>query len=148
MNTVQTAFAAPVRPTGARLWIGTILFYLVSAFMVMDIAMHLIRPPFVIEATAKAGIDSSVLLPIGVYELIALVLLITPRLRVLGALLFTAFFGGAAAACLLVSHTPVFMPIVTCVLLWVAVICISPGVSHTLGLEAGQTRSIQQTDDE
>lgn len=128
-----TSIVTPV--SGARLWVGRILLWLVSAFMTMDIGMHLLRPPFVVEASAKVGIDSSVLLPIGIYELVALALLITPRFRALGALLFTAFFGGATAAHMLVSRTPFAMPIVTGVLLWVAVLCLTPSVSKAFGLE-------------
>lgn len=127
--------SSPAIPSGARLWVGRTVFWLVSAFMVMDTAMHLLRPPFVVEASAKVGVDSSVLLPIGIYELVALALLLTPRYRALGALLFTAFFGGATAVHLFVSHTPFAMPIMTGVLLWVAVVCLSPRVSIALGLE-------------
>jgi hypothetical protein len=101
----------------------------------MDITMHLLRPPFVIQASSKVGIDPAVLLPIGLYELLALIIMLTRRFRALGALLFTAFFGGATAAHLLVSHTPFFMPIVTGILLWVSLVCLSPRVSDTLGLE-------------
>ena len=66
---------------GARLWIGRILFWLSAAFMLMDVGMHLVRPPFVLEASAKAGIDAALLLPIGVYELVAVVFLFVPRVR-------------------------------------------------------------------
>lgn len=129
--------ASSALPIGARLWSGRILLWLVSAFMVMDIGMHLLRPPFVVEASAKVGVNASVLLPIGIYELIALSLLLTPRFRALGALLFTAFLGGATASHLLVSHTPFVFPILTGVLLWTSVVCLSPNVSKVFGVEQG-----------
>ena len=125
---ITTNMGDPVAPTGARLWVGRVLFWLLAAFMLMDTGMHLLRPPFVVEASAKVGVDSSVLLPIGLYELVALALLLTPRFRALGALMFTAFLGGATASHMLVSHTPFVMPIVTGILLWVSVVCLSPKV--------------------
>ena len=120
---------------GARLWIGRILFWLSAAFMLMDVGMHLVRPPFVLEASAKAGIDAALLLPIGVYELVAVVFLFVPRVRALGALMYTAFLGGATASHLLVSHTPFVFPVITAVLLWVGVVCLSPKIGSALGLE-------------
>ncbi len=122
-------------PTGARLWVGRVLFWLMTLFMIMDTGMHLVRPPFVIEASAKVGMDSAVLLPVGIYQLIAVSLLLTPRFRMLGSLLMTAFLGGAAAAHILVTHTSFVAPIVTCLLLWVGLVCLSPISSATLGLE-------------
>ena len=122
---------------GARLWIGRILFWLSAAFMLMDVIMHLARPPFVLEASAKAGIDAALLLPIGVYELVAIVLLITPRFRALGAVMYTAFLGGATASHLLVSKSPFVFPVITAVLLWVGVVCLSPKTGAALGLEDG-----------
>jgi len=120
---------------GARLWIGRILFWLSAAFMLMDVGMHLVRPPFVLEASAKVGIDAALLLPIGVYELVAVVFLFVPRVRALGALMYTAFLGGATASHLLVSHTPFVFPVITAVLLWVGVVCLSPKIGSALGLE-------------
>ena len=122
---------------GARLWIGRILFWLSAAFMIMDVGMHLARPPFVLEASAKAGIDAALLLPIGLYELVAVVFLLFPRFRALGALMYTAFLGGATASHLLVSHTPFVFPVITAVLLWVGVACLSPKLGSSLGLEDG-----------
>ena len=105
--------------------------------MLMDVIMHLARPPFVLEASAKAGIDAALLLPIGVYELVAIVLLITPRFRALGAVMYTAFLGGATASHLLVSKSPFVFPVITAVLLWVGVVCLSPKTGAALGLEDG-----------
>jgi DoxX-like family len=122
---------------GARLWIGRILFWLSAAFMIVDVGMHVARPPFVLEASAKAGIDAALLLPIGIYELVAVVFLLVPRFRALGALMYTAFLGGATASHLLVSHTPFVFPVITAVLLWVGVVCLSPKTGSALGLEEG-----------
>ncbi len=99
-----------------------------------------------VKAAAEVGIDARVLLPLGIYELLALALLFTPRFRALDTLLFTAFLGGATAAHLLVSHTPFTFPIVTGFLLWVVVVCLNPSLSQALGLEnqlVGEEKSYQ-----
>jgi len=118
----------------ARLWVGRVLLWLFFAFMAMDAGMHLAGPSFAVEATRKVGVDPSILLFLGIWEVIALVLLSLPRFRALGALLFTAYFGGAVAVHVM-SGTPFVMAVAVAVALWAAVVCLQPNISRALGLE-------------
>jgi hypothetical protein len=59
------------------------------------------------EALVRLGWSADLVVPIGLLELSCLVMVLVPRTRVLGALLMTAFLGGAVAVHLRVA-SPVF----------------------------------------
>ena len=134
MISTETLAPQAIAQPKARLWTGRILLWLFTAFMTMDAAIHLARPAFAVEATKKVGLDPSLLLFLGVWEVIALALLLFPRFRALGALLLTAFFGGAVAMHIQ-SHTSPIMAALFATLLWISVVCLLPNVGQTLGLE-------------
>jgi hypothetical protein len=50
-----------------------------------------------VEATTQLGYPESALVPIGLVELVCVVLYVIPRTSVLGAILLTAHLGGAVA---------------------------------------------------
>jgi len=49
------------------------------------------------EANARLGYPARVILPIGIAELICLILFIVPRTSILGAILLTGYLGGETA---------------------------------------------------
>ena len=57
--------------------------------------MKLKGDPQVIEGMAKMGFPDSMRLPLGVLELVCLVLYLFPQTAVLGAVLLTGYLGGA-----------------------------------------------------
>ena len=81
-----------------RIWAGRILTALSVLFLLMDGGMKLFKPPFVIEATARLGYPESTIVGIGVTLLVCTVLYLIPRTAVLGAILLTAYLGGAVAS--------------------------------------------------
>ncbi len=82
-----------------------------TLFMLFDIAIKLIQLPIVERTMAQLGYPPGLGLPIGVAELIFLILTLVPRTAFLGAVLFTALFGGA-----MVSHIRLNDPLFTHVL--------------------------------
>ena len=83
--------------TKPMLWTGRVLSGVFVLFMLMDIAMKLIQHPMV-EATMKTlGWPPGWGLPIGVMELVLVVLYLIPRTALLGAVLLTGLFGATAA---------------------------------------------------
>ncbi len=78
-------------------WAGWALTGAFTLFMIPDIAIKLIRLPIVEETGAQLGLPPGSGFGIGVLELILLALYLAPRTAVLGAVLFTALFGGTLA---------------------------------------------------
>ena len=81
-----------------RIWASRILTAVSALFFLMDGGLKLFKPPFVIEATARLGFPESTIVGIGVTLLVCTVLYLIPRTAVLGAILLTAYLGGAVAS--------------------------------------------------
>jgi hypothetical protein len=81
-----------------RIWASRILTALSVLFLLMDGGMKLFKPPFVVEATARLGYPESTIVGIGVTLLVCTVLYLIPRTAFLGAILLTAYLGGAVAS--------------------------------------------------
>lgn len=79
-------------------WVGYILTGAFTLFMLFDSSIKLIRLPIVEQTMAQLGYPKSLGFPIGIAEAIFLVLYLVPRTSILGAVLFTALFGGAMAS--------------------------------------------------
>lgn len=105
MTALAPDAAAP--PNRAQTTAGWILTGLFTAFMVMDIAMKLLRMPQVEATGATLGLPAGSGFPIGVMEAVVLALYLIPRTSVLGAVLLTGLFGGTAAVHL-VAGDPLF----------------------------------------
>jgi hypothetical protein len=94
-----------------RLWISYVMSGLVVLFMLMDSIMKFVKPPEVIEGTLALGFGEQHLPVIGTLGLISTLLYIFPRTAFLGAILLTAYFGGAVA-----THVRLNNPLFTHVL--------------------------------
>ena len=89
------------------LWTSYIMSGLVILFMLFDSIMKFVKPPEVIEGTLVLGFAEQHLPIIGGLGLISTLLYIFPRTSVLGAILLTAYFGGAVATHLRLNN-PLF----------------------------------------
>lgn len=79
--------------------IGIGLTVLVTLFWIMDSAMKLAGLPQVAETMGPLGwpADRATVLTLGLIQALCLVLYLIPRTAVLGAILLTAYLGGAIA---------------------------------------------------
>jgi len=107
-----SAAATPAPAPAPRVapWAGRILTGLVTAFMLFDAAIKLIKIQPVTDSFAQLGYPDSLARGIGALELAITVLYAFPRTAVLGAILLTGIMGGATASHLrlgdpLFSHT-------------------------------------------
>ena len=98
MTATATAVSGARTKASAAVWAGRVLSGLFTAFMIMDTGMKLMRLPIVEETGRQIGLPAGSGFAIGLGELIFLALYLYPRTSVLGAVLFTGLFGGAAAA--------------------------------------------------
>lgn len=103
------------------IWAGRIISGVGVFLMGLDAFVKLVASPEALEASAALGYTGKSVLMIGVLELIILVLYLIPRTAVLGAVLFTGYFGGAVATH--VSHgnplfTHMLSPVYAAIILW------------------------------
>jgi len=82
-------------PSKAQKWTGYVLSTLVVLFLLMDSIMKLLKLPMVLDASAKLGFSAPVVFTIGVILLLCVILYVIPQTSVLGAILLTAYLGGA-----------------------------------------------------
>jgi DoxX-like family len=114
--TIETAPTSATRP-----WTGWILTGIPALFLLLDTVIHLIEIPPVVEAFVQLGYSPTLARPIGVIELVCLVLYMIPRTSVLGAILLTGYLGGAIASNLRVGNplfSHVLFPVYVGALLW------------------------------
>lgn len=104
-----------------RLWTGRVMSGLAILFMLSDSIFKFIAPPEVVDGTVILGYAEHHLVPIGILGLVSTLLYIIPRTSILGALLLTAYFGGAIATHFrldnpLFSH--ILFPVYLAILVW------------------------------
>ncbi|MEN3328512.1 MAG: hypothetical protein V7638_3319 [Acidobacteriota bacterium] len=104
----------------SSLWAGRILSALPVLFLLLDGIMKIVKPAFVVEATVQLGYPESVIIGLGVVLVACTILYLIPRTAVLGAILLTAYLGGAVATHVRVNG-PLFsilMPVILGAMLW------------------------------
>ena len=109
--------AAPV--SKKRLWAGRIISALPVLMLLFSGVLKLIKPAIVVEGLVRFGYPESLALGIGILELACTVVYLIPRTSILGAILLTAYLGGATATHVRIGDPPFFAPIVLGVLVWV-----------------------------
>ncbi len=110
-----------VPPSKKGVWTGRVLSGLAVAFLAVDAGMKLIQSPMAVEGTVELGYPASVVLTIGLIQAVCLTAYLVPRTAVLGAVLWTGYFGGAIATHLRVGNplfTHTLFPIYVAILLW------------------------------
>lgn len=125
------------------IWAGRILSAVPVAFLLFDAAVKLVRAPIAVETTAQIGYPAGILIPLGAIELACLAVYLTPRIAPLGAILWTAYLGGAVATHVrlgnpLFSH--VLFPTYVAAMLWVGLWLRDARVRALLGLRSDPAR--------
>lgn len=101
-----------------QLWTGRVLTALPVLMMTFSGAMKLSHAPgFVAMWTEKLGYPEKTLTAVGILELLCVAIYLVPRSAVLGAVLLSAYLGGAVASHVRVGD-PVFIPIVLGIFVW------------------------------
>jgi hypothetical protein len=121
---MQTALAsAPLtsNPGRARagVWTGRVLTGLITTFLTLDAVGKLIPLDVVVEGTQKVGYSADVVRPLGIVLALSTALHLVKRTELVGAVLLTAYLGGATATHVR-NGSPFWMPVLMGVLLWVA----------------------------
>ena len=99
------------------LWAGRIISALPVLFLLFSGVVKLMKPAVVVQEFARLGYPESLVLIIGVIEIGCTVVYVIPRTSVLGALLLTAYLGGATATHVRIGD-PFFIPIILGIFVW------------------------------
>jgi hypothetical protein len=102
-------------------WAGRIMSGLVVLFLLFDSVVKVMKLPLAVEGTTRLGYPETLVVGIGVVQLVCLVVYLIPRTAIFGAVLLTGYLGGAIATHVrvgspLFSH--VLFPIYVAVLVW------------------------------
>jgi len=89
--------SATSRTVDKKVWTARILGALVILFLLVDGAGKVMRLAPYVEGTARVGYSAGSLVPLGLVLLASTILYAVPRTAVLGAILLTAYLGGATA---------------------------------------------------
>jgi hypothetical protein len=104
------------------IWTGRAMTILPSLLMVFSAVGKLRAPTEVVEQMSKIGWPATLLTPLGIVELLCVVLYLIPQTAMLGAILLTGYLGGALAAHLRIGE-PWFIQFLLGVVIWGGLYC-------------------------
>lgn len=121
IGTFPENMPAATTPSKASLWAGRVMWTLGILFLSFDAAIKLMRSAEALDGTLELGYPATVVLPLGILQILLLGIYVYPRTAILGAVLWTGYLGGAIATHVrmenpLFSH--VLFPVYVAVLLW------------------------------
>ena len=108
----------PTPMSKPALWAGRVMSALPILLVLMSSVMKLMKLPGVVEGFVSAGLSEHLILPVGIIELVCVVVYAIPRTSVLGAILMTGLLGGATVTTLRVGNPTYPMPVVLGMLAW------------------------------
>ena len=109
-----------LRVTQTQRWAGRLLSGLAGIFLIFDGGAKLFKAAPVMAAMTSLGYPESTVAAIGTLLLVCTALYLIPRTAVLGAVLLSAYLGGATATNLRVSGPvfPIVFPVLLGMLVW------------------------------
>ncbi|NTX36737.1 DoxX family protein [Myxococcus sp. CA033] len=125
VHAASSSSVSPPHSAGASkkaLWTGRILSGLAVLFLIFDAVGKVLSAPQFVEGTLQLGYPASVVVGLGVLQLVFLAVYLVPRTSVLGAVLWTGYLGGAIATHVRVESplfTHVLSPVYFAAFLWV-----------------------------
>ena len=99
------------------IWGGRVISGLLACLLAMSAAMKLVGGREVIEGFARMGLPESLRVPLGVLELVCVLVYAFPATSVMGAILLTGYVGGAIVTHLRIGE-PVVFQIALGLLVW------------------------------
>ncbi len=99
------------------LWTGRVLSAIPVLMFIVFGAMGLSKPPDLVKSFAHYGYPESALVPICIVEIACAIIYAIPQTSVLGAILVTAYLGGATSTHVRAGEPP-YMAIAVAVIAW------------------------------
>jgi hypothetical protein len=119
VTTVNTSPALKI--SKGRLWTARVMGGIVIAFMLMDGIFKFVPNEEAMSATMDLGYKAHHLPILGTLGLTTILLFAIPRTQILGAILLTAYFGGAIATHVRVDNplfSHILFPVYLALLMW------------------------------
>lgn len=126
----QGSGAVPV--SAGRLWTGRIISLLMIVFMLFDSIIKLINIESVQQSMRQIEIPGNLARPIGIIELVCVVLYIIPRTSIYGIILLTGYLGGATAIKLRMEDPWCLFSVGVGLLFWIGLVLRDEKVSKFL----------------
>lgn len=116
----STSISFPDTISKPALWTARVCLTAAALFITFDSVAKLIGPVPVVDAFTRLGIPQHLAPTIGILQFVCLVVYLVPRTAVLGAVLLSAFLGGAIAIHLRAGSPPfeMFFPVIMALLFW------------------------------
>lgn len=118
---------------GAAVWTGRIITILVILFNLVDAGMKVAKAEVSVKGSVDLQWPENMVVGIGAALLIATILYAIPRTAILGAILITAYLGGAVAVMARVG-APYWFPIIFGILTWAGLYLQDPRVRELIPL--------------
>lgn len=124
----QPAVTQPATVSKAQVLTGGIITVLVVLFLAFDSVAKIIEAAPVVKASEQLGLPPNTTVGIGILLLVCTAIYAIPKTAVLGAILLTAYLGGATAIHVRAGNGvfPVVFAIVFGVLVWVGLVLREP----------------------
>ena len=100
------------------LWAGRVISALPALLLLFSGVMKLMRLAPVLTGFARYGYPESLIVIIGILEISCTIVYLVPRTSVLGAVLLTAYLGGATATNVRIGDRSFIMTAVLGILVW------------------------------
>jgi hypothetical protein len=113
-------------------WAGLVIGVWLVLFLAFDSAVKLLRLDAAVEGTTRLGYPESLVVIIGLVELACVLAYVIPRTAPIGAVLLTAYLGGATATQVRVEDPWFLFPIAISVLTWGALWLRDPRIAAIL----------------
>ena len=113
------------------IWAGRVVSILVSLPFAFSAVMKLMVHPEVVKGVSHLGLPDSLIRPLGVIELLCVVVYLVPKTSVLGAILLTGYVGGTIITHLRVGE-PVYLNIFFGLLIWLGLYLRRPRLRELL----------------
>jgi hypothetical protein len=114
-----------------QVWIGRVLTGLCAAFLLFDAAGKLLMLAPYVEGTRQLGFSVGVIRPLGAVLALSTLLHLYSRTQLLGALLVTAYLGGATAT-MVHAGRPFWFSVAMGAIFWIGYTLRSPGLRALL----------------
>ena len=112
----SVAEAIPVAK--ASLWTGRIMSAIPVLLMLFSGVVKLLKPAPVLQGMAKFGYPESLIVVLGIIEILCVLVYLIPRTSILGAILMTGYLGGATATNVRVSDPSSVITVLLGVFVW------------------------------
>lgn len=110
--------ATNVAVSKSVLWTGRVMSALPVLMILMGSVMKLLKTQAVIEGFVRSGVPERLIVPVGIIELVCVIVYLIPQTSVLGAILMTGLLGGATITCLRIGDPTAPLPVLLGLLAW------------------------------